>query len=493
MTSGTTGVLYCDDNLDRLGSIPSESVNLVYLDPPFFSNRVYEVIWGDESEVRSFEDRWEGGIRHYIEWMRERVEELHRVLRPNGSLYLHCDPHASHYLKVMLDEVFGQSQMVNEIVWKRTSAHNRLRRYGPVHDVILFYAKGSTWTWNPQHAPYDPAYAEKNFSKVEPESGRRFSTADLTSNNPGSIYEWNGMFPPGDRYWGVSIETMEALAAERRLYYTSSGLPRRKNYLDEMPGQLLQDVWTDLNPVHANAKERRGYPTQKPVSLLERILAGSSNEGDVVLDPFCGCGTTVTVAQTLGRQWIGIDISQTAVEIIKRRLWNDHRVVPSIVGTPETEDALKLLKPFEFQNWVINALNGTHSPRRSGDMGIDGFWFFTKDPIQVKQSEKVGRNVIDNFETAMRRAGHDVGYVVAFSYTRGAVEEVARAKADGLNIKLLRVKELLLQVRRPGDQLAALGPQPEGDLIPLPAIRKPKDLPTAEELVASASGAEGAG
>jgi DNA modification methylase len=479
------GILYRDDNLERLASLPAESVDLIYLDPPFFSNRVYEVIWGDEAEVRSFEDRWEGGIQHYIGWMKDRVEEMHRVLKPTGSLYLHCDPHASHYLRVMLDSVFGQHRFCNEIIWKRTSAHNRIRRFGPVHDVILFYTKTDRWTWNPQHVPYDPDYAEANYSKIESGSGRRFSTADLTSNNPGSTYEWNGMQPPGERYWGVSEETMKSLDAEGRIYYTNSGLPRRKNYLDEMPGQLLQDVWTDLKPLHAQSNERRGYPTQKPEALLERIITASSNVGDVVLDPFCGCGTTVAVCERIGRQWIGIDISQTAIEIMRRRLWNQSRCVPTIVNLPETEAALRQLKPFEFQNYVVNVLNGTHSAKKSGDMGIDGHWFFTRDPIQVKQSEHVGRNVIDNFETAMRRAGFGVGYVVAFSFTRGAVEEVARAVEDGLNIRLIRVKELLLLTKRPGNPLEKFGPQPEGEVLPLPAMRKPSDLPTAEQLVES--------
>jgi hypothetical protein len=294
------------------------------------------------------------------------------------------------------------------------------------------------------------------------------------------------MLPPGERYWGVSEETMKTLEQEGRLYYTRTGLPRRKNYLDEMPGQLLQDVWTDLKPIHAQSDERWGYPTQKPEALLERIIMASSNPGDVVLDPFCGCGTTVAVCQRSGRQWVGIDISQTAIEIMRRRLWNQSRFIPVIVDLPETEEALRRLKPFEFQNYVVNALNGTHSPKKVGDMGIDGHWFFTRDPIQVKQSEHVGRNVIDNFETAMRRAKFSVGYVVAFSFTRGAVEEVARAKGDGFNIRLIRVKELLLMAKRPGNPLAKLGPQPDGEILPLPPMRKSSDLPTAEELVKSA-------
>lgn len=168
-----TGVLYCNDNLERLASMPSESVDLIYLDPPFFSNRVYEVIWGDEAEVRSFEDRWEGGIQHYVAWIEARVRELRRVLKPAGSLYLHCDPHASHYLKVMLDDVFGAKQFQNEIAWKRFSAKNDSKRYGRSHDTLFFYTKGKKFTWNPQYGPFEEDYVEENYRYVEDGTGRR--------------------------------------------------------------------------------------------------------------------------------------------------------------------------------------------------------------------------------------------------------------------------------------------------------------------------------
>lgn len=478
-----TGVLYCDDNLPRLQELPSGSVDLIYLDPPFFSNRVYEVIWGDEAEIRSFDDRWEGGMQHYIGWMRDRLTEMHRVLKATGTLYLHCDPHASHYLKVMLDDVFGSTaRFISEVVWKRTSAHNRVTRFGPVHDLILVYGKSTRWTWNPVYVPYDEDYVESNFRRRD-SSGRRFSTADLTSNNPGARFEWQGRLPPGDRYWGVSLDTMKQHEANDRLYYTRNGLPRLKNYFDQMPGQLVQDVWTDIRPLHANAREREGWPTQKPEPLLERILAASSNPGDIVLDPFCGCGTTLAVAERLNRQWVGIDISLTAIDIMERRLMKLGRR-PIIVNAPTTIDALKRLKPFEFQNWAISAINGTHSPRRSGDMGIDGHWFFTRDPVQVKQSEHVGRNVVDNFETAVRRAGYDTGYVIAFSFTRDAVDEVARARSDGLTIHLVKAAAVLLMRRRLFGSFHDLpGPMPQTvEELPLPPVRKPSEMPSFEEL-----------
>lgn len=486
--------------------MPSESVDLIYLDPPFFSNRVYEVIWGDEAEVRSFEDRWEGGIQHYIGWMRDRVAEMRRVLKPSGTLYLHCDPHASHYLKVMLDQIFGQSMFRSEVVWKRTGAHNSARRWGPIHDVILMYTAGRNYVWNSVKQPYGEDY----LTEFDREDARgRFMDVSLTG--PGvrtgeSGDPWRDVDPTAvGRHWqpsSTAYEVYERLTGENLAHlpmserldrFDGAGLifwppkgkvPRFKQYLIDMAGMPVQDVITDINPINSRAAERLGYPTQKPEALLERIIRASSNEGDVVLDPFCGCGTTVTVAERLRRQWVGIDISPTAMEIMRRRLWNAARVTPAIVNMPGTEASLKTLKPFEFQNWVINAVNGTHSPRRTGDMGIDGYWWFTKEPVQVKQSEHVGRNVVDNFETAIRREGHDSGYIVAFSFTRGAAEEVARARTDGLTIRLVRIKEVLLMVRR--NQIAkSIGPQPEGDIIPLPPMRKPKDLPSAEELVAS--------
>lgn len=487
-----TGVLYRDDNLDRLAELPSDSIDLVYLDPPFFSNRFYEVVWGDEAEVRSFEDRWSGGINNYVEWMRDRVVELHRLLKPTGSMYLHCDPHASHYLKVMLDSVFGEGQFLNEVIWKRTGAHSSSRRYGPVHDVILYYGNGDTPTWNQQYTPHSEEYLRSKYS-YEDSDGRRFQPITLTPpgvRNGETGKPWRGIDPTQRGYhWRFPPSKLEKLDEEGHIYWPAKagGIPRLKRYLDDVieQGVALQDVWTDIAPLNSQAKERLGYPTQKPESLLDRIVASSSNPGDVVLDPFCGCGTSVAVAQKLDRRWIGIDISATALGIMKRRMLK-LGVDPAIVNAPETKADLKELSPFEFQNWVIDAMNGSHSPRKVGDMGIDGFSFLTRDPIQVKQSERVGRPVIDAFQTALRRHGSDTGYVVGFSFSRGAVEEVARARSEGLAINLIRVSELLLLLKRPGDRRVDIGPQPQNvQELPLGPTRKPNDLPTAEELIES--------
>ena len=346
-------VLYCDDNLHRLSQFPDECIDLIYLDPPFFSNRQYEVIWGDEAEVRSFEDRWEGGINVYVNWMRERLIEMRRILRSTGSIYLHCDWHASHYLKVMMDDLFGRENFLNNVVWCYGLGGSSSRYWPRKHDDLLWYSK------------------ERN-----------------------------------------------------NHYFEADRIPATSN---RMKGQdkKAPDYW-DIPTINNQAKERLGYPTQKPEALLERVVRSSSKPDDIVLDPFGGCGTTLVAAQRLGRKWIGIDISPTAVRLM---YWRMNRIGArgiKQVGMPVTADQLRGLKPFEFQNWVIQRFHGTHAPRKSGDMGIDGYSFFENLPIQVKQSERVGRNVVDNFETAVERGGRSKGYIVALSFGRGAYEEAAR-------------------------------------------------------------------
>ncbi|MGH7557681.1 MAG: DNA methyltransferase [Gemmatimonadota bacterium] len=426
-----TGVLYCDDNLRRLAQFPADCVDQIYLDPPFFSNRYYEVIWGDEAEIRSFEDRWEGGVHVYVGWMRERVIEMHRILKPTGSIYLHCDWHAVHYLKQMMDEVFGENRFQNEIVWYYRGGGVSPRRWGRRHDNILFYTKGKKWTFN--------------------------------------------VDPVRDEY---SEETKE------RLKYKAKAFRGERVYEKYEPhplGKHPDDVWP-IQPTMPSAKERLGYPTQKPERLLDRIILASSNEGDIVLDPFAGCGTTLVVAHRRKRQWIGIDISPTAVGLMKRRMQKVGAREIKLVGMPVTEAQLRELKPFEFQNWVIQQVHGTHSTKKSGDMGIDGFSFFDHFPIQVKQSDSIGRNVVDNFETAVERSKKNHGTIYGFSFTKGAYEEAARAKASkGIEIELVEVSKLL------GDYADLV--TPEKRLLvadaPLPEPR-PKDIrPSVEELVTS--------
>jgi len=430
-----TNVLYCDDNLHRLSQFPSDSIDLIYLDPPFFSNRNYEVIWGDEAEVRSFEDRWEGGIHVYVGWMRERMMELHRVLKPTGSIYLHCDWHASHYLKVMMDEVFGEKNFQNEIVWYYRGAGVSPRRWARRHDTIFFYTKGKTWHFDPDEVR--------------------------------------------DQYAAATVERFKHFVGNVR-----KGSDFGQQALNPK-GKHPDDVW-EISIVAPSAKARLGYPTQKPEELLRRVILASSKKDDIVLDPFAGCGTTMVVAEQNNRQWIGIDISPTAVGLMKQRMARVGATNVKLVGMPVTEDQLRALKPFEFQNWVIGRMHGTHSPKKSGDMGIDGYSFMEHDPIQVKQSSSVGRNVVDNFETAIERAGRSKGYIVALSFTRGSREEVARVKAaKGLDIQLIEVKDLLLDT----SQLVTPGGDALFGDVPLTGPRPRDARPSVEDLIQSESSA----
>lgn len=365
------GTLYCGDCLQVLEErLEPESVDLIYLDPPFFSNRNYEVIWGDECEVRSFDDRWEGGIEVYVAWMGERLRACHRVLKPTGSIYLHCDWHASHYLKVRMDEIFGMRNFLNNCVWIYGLGGSSKRYWPRKHDEILWYSK------SPDKHFFDPPMVE------------------ATSN--------------------------------------------------AMKGKLkkMLDSW-DIPAINNMAKERLGYPTQKPEALLDLIITSSSRPTDVVLDPFCGCGTTMAVAHRLGRPWIGIDISPTAVKTVLNRLKPGPDEV-AVVGMPTSIPELHALKPFEFQNWVVRErFNGTLGPK-GGDKGIDGFTFMLHEPIQVKQSEGIGRNVVDNFASAMRRVEKKKGYIVAFSFGKGAIEEVACLRhRDGVEVVLVTVGEIV--------------------------------------------------
>jgi len=406
--------LICGDNLRVLDDLIKQGIqaDLIYLDPPFFSNRHYEVIWGDEAEVRSFKDRWEGGINVYIEWVRERVSKMYDVLKDTGSFYLHCDWHASHYLKIMLDDIFDRRYFQNEIIWyygpKATQNETHFQRK---HDAILFYSKSQKFLFNTLLQNYSEGSLQERGTryKYEDQGGRYRLTTRRDSD--------------GKKY-------------------------RAKVYLRQ--GVAMTDVWK-INVINASSHERLGYPTQKPEALLENIIKASSNKGDLILDPFCGCGTSIAVSQRLGRKWIGIDISPTAINLIEKRLKKLGAMKGQdydSIGMPTTIAELKALEPFEFQNWVINEMKAKQSKRLTSDFGIDGYYdktlFTEKAGIQVKQSEKIGRNVVDNFETALSRGKFQNGIIIAFSFTKGAYEESARAKKNQLDIRLIEVENLLL-------------------------------------------------
>jgi len=451
--------IYEGDNLEIMSRFKSKSIDLIYADPPFFTNKQFEIIWHDGAEKRAFEDRWKGGIEHYISWMEPRLEACHRLLKSTGSFFIHCDYHASAHLRMLLDRIFGENNFRNEIIWKRKTGRgetqHKSKQFGVCVDYLLFYTKTRKSKFNTQFIPLEEApksyreYVEK-FFRFTDEKGRIYRIADLSSPSPrpNLMYEYKGYKPP-PKGWAISREKMEKWDKEGRLHFPKkkSGRIQRRRFLDELRGFPVQNLWDDIQMVSSQSGERLGYPTQKPVALLERIIKTATDEGDIVLDPFCGCGTTLVAAQKLGRKWIGIDISPTACKLMRKRMQKEFKMKAHVIRGEVDMNYIKSLAPFEFQNWVVvDKFLGKASQRKSGDMGIDGFTpeVLGGYPIQVKQSKRVGRNVVDNFETAVRRINKNKGYIVAYSFVKSAYEEAARAKnQDGLEIVLRTVKELL--------------------------------------------------
>ena len=438
--------LFYGDNLDVLGRhVADESVDLVYLDPPFNSNANYNVLFAERdgtqaaAQIKAFEDTWrwdEGAARAYadvveaggrvsqamqafrtfigendmlayLSMMAPRLVELRRVLKATGSLYLHCDPTASHYLKMLLDAVFGSQRFTNEIVWQRTYSHNMASAgFARQNDILFLYSKGSTFTFHPVYVAYGPAQMKRY--KPDPD-GRLYKAENLTFStvNPSRQFEWRGARPPAHRSWGASEDQLEEWWAAGRIITKRDGSTPRldglKVYLDEMKGNPCGSNWSDIPRIPNTSAERMGYPTQKPEALLERILAASSNEGDVVLDPFCGCGTTVTAAQKLGRQWIGIDVTNLAITLIRHRLkdaYGDdieetYEVVGEPVSVPDAE-ALAASDPYQFQWWALGLVGARPADGKKGaDQGIDGrIYFHDGDTGKTKQivlSVKAGK------------------------------------------------------------------------------------------------------
>ncbi|MHC1707476.1 MAG: site-specific DNA-methyltransferase [Bacteroidales bacterium] len=466
--------LILGDNLEVLKSLPKESVDLIYIDPPFFSNRNYEVIWGDEGEVRSFKDRWSGGIDHYISWLKERIAEMYRVLKPTGSMFVHCDWHANSYIRVeILDKFFGYQNFKGEIIWKRVNAHNdAVKKLAVLTDTIWYYSKSENSSYNPIYSEHDESYVDKFYNLNDNDGKGLYQLTDISSPNPrpNMMYEWLG-FPCPDKGWRYQKDTMQKLHDEGRIYYPKnkdggfdySKRPRLKRYIEEQKGMLLGNIWIDLQNVQAHAKERIGYPTQKPNELLERIIKMSSNENDIVLDAFVGGGTTCAVADKLNRRWIGIDSSVSAIKVSEFRLNQQQDLFskPFIVKLHKYDyDTLRYKDAFEFESWIIEQYGGIPNTKKRGDFGMDGI---TKEnlPIQVKRSDNIGRNVIDNFHSAVQRydkalydenkdANIPIGYIIAFSFGKGAIEEVARLKVrDGVIIVLVKVEDIVPLAKKP--------------------------------------------
>jgi site-specific DNA-methyltransferase (adenine-specific) len=470
--------LYYGDNLEVLRGFPDASVDLIYLDPPFNSNAGYNVLFksasgaGADASIEAFDDTWTWGeasknalldiaagtnrplqvmmeamrtgigenpLMAYLAMMAVRLVELHRVLKDAGSLYLHCDPTASHYLKLVLDVVFGAENFRNEIIWKRTSPKGlAFTRFASNHDTILTVQKSLEATWNASYMPHSEAYVQR-YSLVDENTGKRFQATSLLNPNkdrPNLTYEFGGH----TKVWRWTRERMlEADAAGLVYHPPGGGVPREKRFLDEQEGVPISDVWTDIPPLNSQAQERLGYPTQKPRALLERIIAASSNEGDVVLDPFCGCGTAVDAAQKLGRQWIGIDITHIAIGMIENRMREGYPGIAfETIGVPKdfaSAERLAADDPHQFQQWVCWQVGGFPRDKKGGDKGVDGWFNYLAESgkietgvISVKAGENVNPGMVRDLGEVMRRDKHRFGLFVMKGMPTKGMRDAAEAQ-----------------------------------------------------------------
>jgi DNA modification methylase len=534
--------LYFGDNLDVLrGHVADESVQLVYLDPPFNSNATYNLLYktpagdGAGGQLKAFKDTWswvedaasitldevrridgqvyrilhalqtslgESDMMAYLVMMSLRLIELRRVMSPTASLYLHCDPTASHYLKIVLDAIFGPEAFRSEIIWKRTSAHSSARRWGPVHDIILFYTKSREYTWNKTFQPYDQTYIDEFYTHRDAD-GRKWRRSDLTGagvRNGATGQIWRGInVTAKGRHWMVPPSQLDLLDHEGRIHWPAKagGVPQLKRYLDEQAGVPAQDLITDIAPLHNLARERLGYPTQKPQALLERIIAASTMPGDLILDPFCGCGTTIHAAETLGRRWIGIDVSYAAILVIQDRLstWLPNACY-EVGGIPSGEveaRALARLDPYTFQQWSVGRLGG--QPRgRGADRGVDGVIIFKTGPrdyatavVSVKAGQNVNPGMVRDLAGVVQREGAALGIFVCINTpTREMRLEVQRSPI----VELFGQSRHQLQIVTVGELIAGADIGIRTELNSLQAAqaarseasRRTRKPPTPEEL-----------
>ncbi len=506
--------LFFGDNLGVMREhIASESVDLVYLDPPFNSKRDYNLIFksakGQQSDaqITAFEDSWQWGpqaeqeyseVMHqsntdaaeviqalrrmlgendllaYLTMMTNRLLDLHRVLKSTGSLYLHCDPTASHYLKIILDAVFDIKNFRNEIIWPRTNAHNIASRYySRVQDIIFFYTKSDIYTWNPQYLNFSPEQLKRYFP--DPDTGELITGQDLTmTGNPKRNFTWRGTTPPANRGWGLSLEELESMWGKGLILTKKDGTPRldgRKVFLKDKAGKPLGSIWSDIDRIGNTSRERLGYPTQKPLELLERIIITSSNTGDLILDPFCGCGTAVHAAQKLDRRWVGIDITHLAISLIEKRLRD---AFPGItfetVGVPKDLDGARDLAArdkYQFQWWACSLVNAQpyKGKKKGADGGTDGLIFFADDTrgpdrkiiVSVKGGENVGRTMVADLKNTVDREGAQIGlFVTLAAPTKPMITEAVSAgfyssphHGDFAKIQILTIEGLLSGRERP--------------------------------------------
>ncbi|TAL68933.1 MAG: site-specific DNA-methyltransferase [Bacteroidetes bacterium] len=511
--------LYFGDSLDVLKELnkqhPGGFIDLIYIDPPFNSKRNYNVLFEEvdlkdtKAQKQAFADTWSNvsykdtlhelqtldldlykfltaldairlskGAIAYLTTMAIRILYMRKVLKDTGSFYLHCDQTMSHYLKILCDLVFGEQNFKNEIIWKRTSAHNDSGKYGINVDSILFYSKSKNNIWNQQYILHKDEYL-KRFKQSDPD-GRKWQDGPLTAkglSGGGYNYEYKGI----NGFWRCPLETMKKLDKENRLYYTKNGGIRIKRYLDENKGYPIQTLIDDVFPINSQAQERLGYPTQKPEALLERIIKASSNEGDLVADFFCGCGTTIAVAQRLNRQWLGADISHLAIRLILDRLTKPYgeeerkriRENIEVNGFPKDVASARELATktdkhrVKFQDWVIEVmLGGVSNEKKTADGGYDGYLIYPLSGdgkkkgtaiIEVK-SGIVGISVLRSFANVVNSEKADMGIFVCFDYqVTDGMRKLARDvgyipdfKVDRLQI--ITVEDLLdgKTVRLPG-------------------------------------------
>ncbi len=523
--------LYFGDCLTVMEEMALGSVDLIYLDPPFNSQRDYNAIYKDETgrplpaQIEAFGDMWalneererelrtmpvlmrDAGIPDdsvefwrlwmnalrrtnpnllaYLSYMTQRLLPMRGILKPTGSIYLHCDPTASHYIKIMMDSIFRHENFRNEIIWKRTGSHGGAKKWGPIHDVILFYSKGDKYKWNREYQEYSDAYLD-GYYKFKDKRGR-YRLVTLTGAGTRSGHSgkpWRGIDPTASgRHWAVPKTALSSAFPDRTdldglptqtkldmldsaglIYWPKRGtVPQQKRYVDESPGVLIQDIITDIKPLGAHARERMGYNTQKPVELLERFIAASTDPGDVVFDPFCGCATTIEAAHKLGRRWIGIDIAIHAIKRVASVRLRDRLALKEgadyeIDGVPRDIEGARDLwtrDKYHFQRWAVEQVDGFVTTKRTADGGIDGRLYFglpndralSSMAIEVKGGRNVGikdvrelRGVLDNDEAEM------AGIIVMHPLGQTKERNIRRFMADAGDMDVMGVKYPRLQV-----------------------------------------------
>ena len=543
-----TNVLYFGDNLEILRNheyFPDECIDLIYLDPPFNSKKDYNILFKEnggvesEAQIKAFTDTWswtpsverayrdfilhaplklskliqgmvdgeekEGGgwigrndVTAYLVMMTPRLQEMHRMLKNTGSLYLHCDPTASHYLKLVLDQIFGSANFRNEIVWRRTTSHGDWKQgakhFGRVHDHILFYSKTNNPSWNPQFVPFSSEQIAQQYYKVD-ENGRSYRLVTPTAKKPGgdTSYEWRGVRPPKGRYWAYTREKMEEMDRKGLLYYSKTGQPYIRYYLDDRPGVATQSIWIDTPPIAPTAKERLGYQTQKPLALLERIIKASSNEGDIVLDPFCGCGTAMVAAHKLNRRWIGIDITHLAIRVMSKRLKDSFPGIQfEVIGEPVDLAGARALAHqdrYQFQWWALSLIEAQPlgEKKKGADKGIDGVLTFPDERptrakravVQVKSGHVHAKDIRELKDIASRNA---MGIFITLEPPTREMQTEAMStgyyhsplwEQDYPKIQILTIEELLagktvdMPPANPPFQKAQKIPQKQGEQLPM--------------------------